>query len=331
MRTLVTGGGGFLGRAICRRLLLDGHSVRSFGRGHDGELAEWGVEQHRGDLRDPTAVSAAAEDCQAVVHAGAKASAWGPRREFHDVNVLGTRHVVQACHDRGVGVLVHTSSASVVFGGSDLTGADEATPYPAKHLAAYPWSKALAEKVVMAATGPRLATTVLRPHLIWGPGDPHFLPRLLRAARRPLPLIGDGDNEVDTLYVDNAAEAHLLALRRLTTSTATTGKAYFLSQGEPVALRAMVEGLVGAAGLPVTFRRLPPRPAYAVGGIMELLWKLAGSRSGPPLTRFLAAELATSHWFDITAAKDELGFAPEISTRQGLALLECFLRSTGGR
>ncbi|MEV0681825.1 NAD-dependent epimerase/dehydratase family protein [Actinosynnema sp. NPDC050436] len=329
VKILVTGGSGFLGRAICRRLTRQGHAVRSLSRGHSTELTGLGVEQHRGDLRDPAAVATAVDGCSAVIHTGAKAGIWGTRSEFYDINVRGTQHVVSACRDHGVGLLVHTSSASVVFDGTDLTGADETTPYPERYLAGYPWSKALAEQVVLAATGPHLATTVLRPHLIWGSGDPHFLPRLLRAARRPLPLIGDGDNRIDTIHVDNAAEAHLLALDRLTERTTTTGRIYFISQDQPVALRDMIGRLTAAAGVPATFRRLPRRSAYIAGGLMEWLWKCAPGAQGPPLTRFLVAELATSHWFDIGAAKADLAFAPTIDIPTGLALLEQHLRSTG--
>ena len=325
MTVLVTGGTGFLGRAVCRQFVEAGHQVRSLSRNPDPELAELGVEQHQGDLRDPTAVHRAVAGCAAVVHTAAKAGLWGRREEFYDINVRGTEHVVAACRAHDVPALVHTSSASVVFGGDDLTGADETTPYPDRYLAHYPWSKALAEKVVRAADSGHLATVILRPHLIWGPGDPHFMPRLLRIARRGVPLVGDGENRVDTIHIDNAAEAHGLALRLLTESPQLGGHTYFISQDEPTPLRQMMADLLSAAGVEARFRRVPAPAAHLAGGAMELLWRLLPGE--PPLTRFLVAELATSHWFDIGAAKRDLGYSPTISTPQGLALLADALRN----
>lgn len=216
MRILVTGGSGFLGAEVCRRLVARGHAVRSLQRGHR-VLPPHGAEAVLGDLRDTAAVADAVRGCDAVVHTAALADVWGPRRDFEAVNIAGTAAVLDACRQHGVTRLVHCSSASVVFAGKDLEGVDESAPYPRRFLAPYPWSKARAEQLVLAANSPRLATVSLRPHLIWGDGDPHLLPGLRAAVRRGrLPLPGTGANRVDTVHISDAAEAHVLAVEKLT-------------------------------------------------------------------------------------------------------------------
>ncbi|AUG81616.1 3-beta hydroxysteroid dehydrogenase [Kitasatospora sp. MMS16-BH015] len=318
MKVLVTGGSGFLGTAICHRLLAAGHQVRSLSRRPSPTLPAT-VDQRPGDITDPGALDSAVQGCDAVVHTAALAAIWGSRSAFHDTNVRGTDHVIAACLRHHVPRLVHTSTASVVFGATDLTGADESTPYPARHLAAYPWSKALAERAVLAANCPALATVALRVHLVWGPGDPHFLPRLLHSARRgTLTLVGDGTSTVDTLHIDNAARAHLDALDRLTPGSPAAGNAYFITQDEPVPLADMARALLATTGRPVRIRHLPLRTAMPIASAAEQLWRLGRLRGAPPLTRFLAAELAASHWFDITAARRDLGYRPEVTTAAGL-------------
>ncbi|MCP4592311.1 MAG: NAD-dependent epimerase/dehydratase family protein, partial [bacterium] len=237
MRALVTGGGGFLGSAIARMLHGRGDEVTVLGRNRYPHVEREGIRGIQGDLRDPKAVERAAVGMDVVFHVGAIAAVWGPRSLFWDTNVGGTRNVLAACRAAGVSRLVYTSTPSVVFGRGDLCGVDESTPYPDKYLAHYPASKAIAEREVLAANGPELSTVALRPHLIWGPGDPHLIPRVLdRAARGRLVQIGDGRNQIDITYIDNAAEAHVLAADRLRPGAACAGRAYFISQGNPVAL-----------------------------------------------------------------------------------------------
>lgn len=162
MKALVTGGGGFLGRAIIEQLVARGDNVRSLARGDYPELNALGVEAIQGDLRDADAVSSACRDMDVVFHAGAIAGIWGPWRDFYDTNVLGTQHVIDACRSHNVGRLVYTSSPSVTFDGHDQNGIDERAPYAARWLAHYPQTKALAEQRVLAANdGTRLLT--LRP------------------------------------------------------------------------------------------------------------------------------------------------------------------------
>ncbi|MFJ6213258.1 NAD-dependent epimerase/dehydratase family protein [Streptomyces sp. NPDC092296] len=326
MRVLVTGGGGFLGRAVCARLVAAGHQVRSLSRSRHPELAALGVRQRSVDLRDRQAVADAITGCEAVVHCAAKAGAWGPDAEFRAVNVRGTEHVIRGCLDNGVRRLVFTSSPSVVHAGRDLEGVDESVPYARRFPAAYPRTKAVAERLVLAADSPRLATVVLRPHLIWGPGDPHFLPRVLAAARAGrLRLVGGEGKRVDTIYLDNAAEAHVLALDRLEPAAPICGRAYFLSQGDPRSPGELLNALLAAAGLPPETRRIPPLAARAAAAVLETAYRAARVRAEPPLTRLVAAQLGTSHWFDISAARRDLGYRPRVSTEEGLRRLAAYL------
>jgi 2-alkyl-3-oxoalkanoate reductase len=323
MRALVTGGGGFLGSAIVRRLLAGGHAVRSLARGHSPALERLGVEQVQGDVADAATVGRAVAGCDVVFHVAAKAGVWGPAAEYHAANVVGTENVIAACRKRGVGRLVFTSSPSVVTAGHDIAGGDESLPYPRRYLAHYPRTKAEAERAVLAANGPGLATVSLRPHLIWGPGDNHLIPRLIeRAKADKLRIVGDGTNKVDVTYVDNAAAAHVLAADRLEPGSPVVGKAYFISQGEPVVLWQFVNRVLALAGLPPVTRRVSLRKAYIAGAMLETAYRLLGRKDEPRMTRFLAVQLGTSHWFDISAARRELGYEPALSTEQGLGRLK---------
>ena len=322
MKALVTGGGGFLGQAIARGLRKRGAEVRSFSRSsHDG-LEALGVEQRKGDLADPASVSSAVQGCDVVFHVAAKPGIWGDYEEYYRPNVLGTQNVIAACRAHGVRRLVYTSSPSVVFDGRDMEGVDESVPYPASFEAHYPKTKAMAEQLVRAANDAQLATVSLRPHLIWGPGDNHLLPRLVARARAgQLARIGSRPNLIDTVHVDNAADAHLLAAERLAPGSPIAGKVYFISQGEPVPMWEMVNRLLLAAGAPPVTRTVPVWLALALAWGFETAHRMTGSSREPRLTRFVVHELSTAHWFDISAARRDLGYSPAISIAQGLELL----------
>ncbi|HEV3143975.1 MAG TPA: NAD-dependent epimerase/dehydratase family protein [Gemmataceae bacterium] len=328
MKALVTGGGGFLGRAIVAQLRERGDHVRSFSRQAHPELTELGVEQIQGDLSDVAAVERAADGCDVVFHVAAKAGIWGPYKEYYYTNVVGTRNVIAACRKKGMHRLVHTSTPSVVFRGRDEKGIDERAPYSNWFLAWYPHTKCAAEWDVLDANGPELATVALRPHLIWGPGDNHLIPRLLDRARQgKLIRIGSGKNLADTTYVDNAASAHLLAADRLSPGGAIAGKAYFISQGEPVNLWDFINRILALGSLPPVARSIPAWLAFHAGSMMELRHWLLRRPGEPNMTRFLARQLSTSHWFDISAARRDLGYAPLVSTEEGLKRLGEWLKS----
>lgn len=327
-RALVTGAGGFLGGAVARRLLDRGWAVRSLARGSYPRLEAAGVECHRGDLGDADVVDLAVRGCDVVFHVAAKAGAWGPEREYHAANVLGTRHVLDACRRHGVRRLVHTSSPSVVHAGSDIRGGDESMPYAEVYDAPYPRTKATAEREVLAANGADLATVALRPHLIWGPGDTQLVPRIVARARAGrLRLVGDGSNLVDSVYVDNAAEAHLLSADRLSPGAACAGRAYFITNGEPLPVRDLVNGIVTAAGLPAVRRSIPAGVAVAVGAVLEMVHRVVRPEVEPMMTRFLARHLSTDHWFDISAARRDLGYEPTVSLEEGFRRLRAWFES----
>ncbi len=327
-QVLVTGGGGFLGKALVRKLLARKYAVTSFSRHHHPSLARMGVSQIQGDLTDADAVKKAVTGMETVFHVAAKPGVWGPFDTYYAVNVTGTRHVVEACRAQGVKRLIYTSSPSVVFDESDMENVDESVPYPDTYLAPYPETKAAAEKRVRKAAEQGLDVIILRPHLIWGPEDNHLVPGILKRAGR-LKIVGRTDDRVDTIYVDNAALAHVLAAQKLRENPSLSGNIYFISQDDPVSKWEMANAFLAAAGLPPIKGRVSARTAYAAGGCFETIYRLLGITTEPPMTRFVAKELATSHWFDITRAKKDLGYFPEISTREGLRRLTVWLSRNG--
>jgi nucleoside-diphosphate-sugar epimerase len=329
MLALVTGGGGFLGRYIVEQLLARGDRVRIFARGEYPELVALGVEVHRGDLQDAAAVSDACRGIDCVFHTAGKVGIWGPWNEFFGTNVLGTHNVLDACEEQGVGRLVFTSSPSVTFDGHDQCGVDESAPYPEKWRAHYPHTKAMAEEEVLSANDANLRTCALRPHLIWGPRDHHLTARLIQRARvGQLRRVGDGTNRIDMIFVENAAEAHLLTADALATDgSPVAGKAYFLSQGEPVNCWAWIDQILALVGLPPVDSSMSLSRAWCVGAACEAAYGALRIRREPPMTRYLSLQLAKSHWFDISAARRDFGYQPRISTAEGMRRLGDWLRT----
>ena len=346
---LVTGGTGFLGRHLVDRLLAQGRAVTVLARRPAPDLTARGVRVITADLADEAAVHSACCGVETVFHVAAKVGVWGPYRDFYQANVLGTRAVLAGCRAHGVPRLVCTSTPSVVYNGRDLAGADESLPLASRCPAAYPLTKAMAERAVLAANSPGLRTIVLRPHLIWGAGDPHLVPRVIAQARAGrLRIVGAGRNRVDLVHVHNVVDAHLLAEVALgksqvpgskfqdsqtadrrchliddieNRSPPAAGKAYFITNGEPVVLWDWINSLLRALEIPPVTRRLPLGAATVIGGACEALWRLLPLPGEPPLTRFVAKELALDHWFDISAARRDLGYAPRVSMAEGTAEL----------
>ena len=335
---LVTGGTGFLGRHLVDRLLGAGRRVAILGRTPAPDLEQKGVRFVRASLDDPAAVTAACAGVETVFHTAAKVGVWGRHDDFYRTNVLGTRAVLEGCRTHGVARLIYTSTPSVVYNGRDLAGADESLPLTTACPSPYPLTKAIAEREVLAANSPSLRTIALRPHLIWGVGDPHLVPRVLARARAGrLRIVGPGTNRVDMVHVENTVDAHLLAEQALTTchlmddkrSTIrpADGRAFFITNGEPVVLWDWINGLLRALGEPPVTRRISLPAAAAVGAVCESLWRVLPLRGEPPMTRFIAAELAKDHWFDITAARRDLGYVPRVSMAAGTTALVSALRA----
>ncbi len=322
MIALVTGGGGFLGGAVVRQLKARGDKPISYTRSRNAWLDEIGVEQRLGDLTNLEALKSAMTGCDLVIHVAAKAGVWGRYADYEATNITGTQNVIEACKASGIRKLVYTSTPSIVHTGGDLEGVDESAPIASHSESYYPLTKAIAEKAVIAANGPDLATVALRPHLIWGPGDPHLIPRLLSRARLgKLKRIGTRDVKVDVTYIDNAAEAHLLAADRIDIGSPIAGKAYFISNGEPVVLWDFLNRILTDAGVPPVTKTVPVWLARAAGWYLETVYRMFRFAGEPVMTRFVANQLSTSHWYDISAARRDLNYNPRVSIEEGLKRL----------
>ncbi|MFL2825685.1 MAG: NAD-dependent epimerase/dehydratase family protein [Coraliomargaritaceae bacterium] len=318
MNILVTGGGGFLGRYIVEDLMAKGHKVCIFGRSAQDELASLGVRVVQGDLQDAVAVREACIGMDAVFHVAANAGIWGSRESYFAVNVKGTRNVLEACRTNGIKYLVYTSTPSVVFNGQSFLGADESLPYGKNWLCHYAETKAIAEQEVIEAHSENLKVCALRPHLIFGPRDPHLLPRVIEAVlAKRLKIIGSGQNRVDVTYVEDAASAHINALEALMEGKAC-GKAYFISQGEPVLLWDWLNRILSELGIAPLTKRVPLPVAFFVAIVLEGFWKLFSIKGDPPMTRFAAVELAKEHYFDISRAKKDLNYLPKYTMDQAI-------------
>ncbi|MGD0655968.1 MAG: NAD-dependent epimerase/dehydratase family protein [Thermoguttaceae bacterium] len=320
MDALVTGAGGFLGQYIVERLLSRGDRVKALGRKRYPELQARCVEVVRADLCDRDSVVDACRGVDMVFHVAGIAGLGGRWKDFYRINTLGTRWVIEGCRRHKVSRLVYTSSPSVIFDGNDQCGVDESTPYPHRWLCHYARSKALAEQEVLSANGvDGLLTCVLRPHLMWGPRDRSLIPRVLDRARcGQLIRVGDGTNRIDITYVENAADAHIQAADALKPGSAATGKAYFISQGEPVNCWDWINKQLALAGLHPVRRSVSFATAWKLGACFEAVYRVFGLQGDPPMTRFLAAQMARSHYFSIARAKADFGYSPAVSTAEGL-------------
>jgi nucleoside-diphosphate-sugar epimerase len=341
----VTGAGGFLGNAICRLLRLANIKVTGFARGSYPELTQMGVNMQQGDITDFVRLKEAMQSCDLVFHVAAKAGVWGNKEDYFEPNVQGAENIIRACQELAITRLVYTSTPSVTFAGVDEAGINESQPYATNFLNFYSESKALAEQKILAASTSFNQSTVqdsqkgsqlvkspvkllkavaLRPHLIWGPNDPHLVPRVLERARAGrLKLVGKEDKLVDTIFVDNAAYAHILAAIDLSKiNSLCSGKAYFISNDQPITMAAMLNNILNCVDLPPVTKRVPSTVAYAAGATLEWFYKILNKKQEPIMTRFVAKQLSTSHYFDISAAKKDFGYMPLISIEEGMKILK---------
>lgn len=328
-RILVIGGGGFVGSAIVKKLLRRGMMVTVFGRSAYPAIEKLGCRVIRGDIRDRNCLVDACHGFDTVFHTAAKAGVWGPFEEYNAINFNGTENVLHACRRNRVKRVVYTSTPSVVFDRGNIRGGDESLPYAPDFLCHYARTKAMAEARVLVAGDDDMKTCALRPHLIWGPGDPHLIPRLVaRAASGRLRQVGSGTNLVDIAYIDNVADAHLLAAENLAGPATAAGKAYFISQGQPVNLWAWINTLLKRLNMAPPAGHLSFARAYAVGAVLEAVYSLLRCKAEPPMTRFVAEQLARSHWFSIQRARQDISYEPQVSTEQGMEHLVSWLRNT---
>lgn len=328
-RAFVTGAGGFLGKAICQRLIAADINVTGFARGDYPELKRMGVNMVRGDISDRKQLQQAMYGSDVVFHVASRAGVWGDKDSYFVPNVDGTRNIIDSCEALAIPRLVYTSTPSVTFSGHDESGINESAPYSTRFLNHYGRSKAVAEEMVIRANNLRLgddkvlATVALRPHLIWGPGDPHLIPRVIsRGKSGKLRLIGMRDKHVDTTYVDNAAYAHILAALDLFKSNSqAAGKAYFVSNDDPIVMREMLNKILATVSIPPVTKRIPANLAYLIGFILEGVYGVLGKSEEPLLTRFVAKQLSTDHYYDISAIKRDLGYSPIVSINEGMERL----------
>ena len=328
MKALVTGGGGFLGRAIVELLLGRGDQVRILSRKRYPVIEALGADAVQGDIRNLDDVVKACMGMDAVFHTAALPGIWGDIHTYVGINIDGTNNVISACKRRGVSRLVYTSSPSVVFNMQDECGIDEKTPYPQEYFNPYSQTKALAEHAVLRANGgDGLLTCSLRPHLIWGPKDNHLIPRLLeRARKRKLRIIGKGFNKVDLTYIDNAALAHVLACDAMT-SNRVAGEAYFISDDNPVVLWDWINALLEKMELPRVKRHVPVWMAYSTGWCLEQIYELFSKHDEPAMTRFLAKALSCSHHYNIEKAKRDFRYHVKVTNEEGLQRTVDYLKT----
>ena len=332
MRVLVTGGAGFVGGAVAQRLRLKGHRVRILSRRSLPGPAAPDMDVCLGDLSDFDAVRAACRDVEAVVHCAAMVGLGGRYDDFYRVNVTGTGHVIKACQELAIPRLVFTSSPSVVGDGQDAEGWDETAPYPKTFDSCYSRTKAIAEELVLASNTSGLATVALRPHLVWGPGEDKLVARIIAQARAgELRRIGAFNKKVDTTYIDDAAEAHCLALEKLAPGSSVAGQVYFISQDDPRPVWDIVNGILRAAALPPVTKSVNPWAAMAAAWACETCHAAAGRAEEPKLTRFLLRQLTTAHWFDISAARRDLGYRPQVTIEAGMQRLRAWFEAKSQR
>lgn len=323
MRILVTGGGGFLGTHIIKELIKNStYIVTNFSRHSYAHLEDMGVPTIKGDLRKKEDVERALDmGFDAIFHVAALAGVWGKYEDYYEINYLGTKFLVEGARERSISRFVYTSTPSVVFNKDDLLGVNEEQPYATDHLNAYAETKTMAEKLVLELNDSmQFLTCALRPHLIWGPGDPHLFPRVIQKGKLgKLKIVGDGENLVDIIYVENAALAHVLAFEHLVPGSRVCGEAYFVGQERPVKLWSFINEILGHVKVEPVIDSIPLDTAYRLGWMLEKVYKFLGIRKPePPMTRFVALNLGKSHYFSHEKAKRDFGYSPRVTIEEGL-------------
>lgn len=320
-RVLVTGASGLLGSRVAERLVAAGYDVRTFQRRPSGVA---GAHDELGSLEDDAAVTRAVSDRDAVVHLAAKVSVSGHARDYERINVGGTTRLLRAARAAGVAGVVHVSSPSVAHAGNSLVGVGAGPADPDQARGHYARTKAIAERHALAQDDAQFAVVAVRPHLVWGPGDTQLVERIVERARAGrLPLLDHGAALIDSVYVDNAADAIVAALERVAVAH---GQALVVTNGEPRPVGDLLAGICRAAGVSPPSWRVPAGLARAAGALVEAAWAIRPGADEPPMTRFLAEQLSTAHWFDQRRTREILDWEPAVSLDEGLALLAAHYR-----
>ncbi|MGK0298828.1 MAG: nucleoside-diphosphate-sugar epimerase [Gammaproteobacteria bacterium] len=323
MKALVTGGGGYLGGAIVRALIQRGDIVSSLHRGEYPELISLDVKIFKGDITDTETVIKASLGCDVIFHVAGMTGVWGFYQDYYHTNVTGTQSVINACIKNGITKLIYTSSSSVIFNGNHEENVDETFPYPDKYFNHYQRTKSTAEQMILAANSTELATVALRPHLIWGPNDPHLVQRIItRAKKGSLRLVKGNSHLVDTTFIDNAAHAHICAADHLDIDSNCAGRAYFITNGEPKPMSYIINNILLAHGMTSITKTIPANILFTSGTLSEWIYTILNIKREPMMTRFIARQLSCAHWYNIDAARNDLGYKPLISINEGMQILK---------
>lgn len=329
MKALVTGGGGFLGKKIVEMLLARGDEVLVLGRSKYPEVEAMGAKTVKLDITNKDGLTEACSGVDVVFHVAALAGVWGPREHYWNINVEGTRNMLEAAKSAGVRKFVHTSSPSAVWDGSDMAFVtEEDCPYPTKFLTDYPETKAISEQDALKANCPEMATTAIRPRLIWGPGDPHLIPRMIERHDR-LRIIGDGQNKVGICYIDNAAHAHILACDALEPDSQNAGKAYFVADDQPVIIWTWLNLFMGRLGKKPITSKVPRNVAYGLGALMEFVWRTFGIKGEPFMTRFVACSLSSDYYYNLKNARADFGYEQLVHPDEGFEKMVEYFKIQG--
>jgi nucleoside-diphosphate-sugar epimerase len=320
MKVLVTGAGSLLLGGIAQQLASRGDEVVCFQR-RENETTHSNITTFAGDIRDRGAVSEAASGCDAIIHGAARVGVMGSWEDFYSTNVDGTTNVLRAAEEHHITRLVYVSTPSVAHVGRSIEG-DVATPATTgRKRTFYAESKAIAEILALQANSAELGVVALRPHLVWGPGDTQLVGRIVDRARQGrLVMVGSGNALVDSTYIDNAISAHIAALDAIAPGSSCAGKAYVISNGEPRTVNELMSRICLAAGVEFSPKHVPAVIARSIGSVVERIWPLI-RKDEPPITRFVAEQLGTAHWFDQRPAQEDLNWKPQVSLDEGFARL----------
>ena len=323
IKVLVTGGGGFVGMALIRRLVKSDYFVSTFSRSIYNEHKKLGVKIFQGNISSLPEIENACAGIDVVFHVAAKVGVWGAYKDFYDINIIGTENVIKACKKNGVKKLIFTSSASVIFDGSNLEGVNELVGYPKTPVSNYTSTKAQAEQLVLNANSNSLKTISLRPHLVWGPGDTQLIPKILiRAKSGRLKQVGEKNYLIDTTFINNLIDAQILAMGKMDINPDLCGRAFFITNGKPIPVWEFLNSIIKSAGLPEVKKSIPKFVALMVAWILEKAHLIFRIKKEPFITRFVIHELCTHHWFDISAAEKLLDYSPKIDFETGIQKLK---------